>query len=157
MSEKPKWTKVTQLTDYSRKSKHSCMGMCSVSSRAHYSNPKGFLVMYTGYDRNGKQIYKGRCAGHPLNTGKVAEKVIVDEAYRAPVDWIAVADVTLEALAAAKILAEERADKLRQYSEVRKKLKSRAPKKLVRKFDRAVSYGRFLHARAIARSYGVYL
>ena len=79
------------------------------------------------------------------------------EAYRAPVDWIAVADATLEALAAAKILAEERADKLRQYSEVRKKLKSRAPKKLVRKFDRAVSYGRFLHARAIARSYGVYL
>jgi len=118
--------------------------MCSVSNRSHYSKTKGFDIQQTGFDCNGEQIYKGLCAGHPLNIGKPVEKVVVDEGFKSPVDWMDVADATLEALAAAKIVAEERAETLRQYSEVRKKLKSRTTRKLVRKFDRAVSYGRFL-------------
>lgn len=154
---KIKWTKVVKLTNYDEKSKHHCIGMCSVTNRSHYSKTKGFDIQQTGFDCNGEQIYKGLCAGHPLNIGKPVEKVVVDEGFKSPVDWMDVADATLEALAAAKIIAEERAETLRQYSNLRKKLSSKAPKNHVRRFDKAVAAKAFGTAKALARRYGAYL
>jgi len=151
------WTKVEKLTNYNEKSRHHCVGMCSVTNRSHFSKKRGFDIRHTGFDCNGEQIYKGRCAGHPLNIGKPVEKVVVDEGFKSPVDWIDVVDATLEVLAAAKIIAVERAETLRQYSNLRKKLSSKAPKAHVRRFDRAVATKAFGTADALARRYGTYL
>ena len=151
------WTKVEKLTNYNEKSRHHCVGMCSVTNRSHFSKKRGFDIQHTGFDCNGEQIYKGRCAGHPFNIGKPVEKVVVDERFKSPVDWMDWADATLEALAAAKILAEERAETLRQYSNLRKKLSSKAPKTHVRRFDKAVAAKAFGTAKALARRYGTYL
>lgn len=131
--------------------------MCSVTNRSHFSKKRGFDIRHTGFDCNGEQIYKGRCAGHPLNIGKPVEKVVVDEGFKSPVDWIDVVDATLEVLAAAKIIAVERAETLRQYSNLRKKLSSKAPKAHVRRFDKAVAARAFRAADALARDYGTYL
>jgi len=107
-----------------------------------------------------KRIYKGHCRQTQFvkdELGLLTNKAPVKEGFHIPVHWRKIADATVEALAEARLRAEERAANLRYYGDVRKKLKSRAPSKLVRKFDRAVSYRRFLDAKDIARRYGVRL
>ena len=158
---KIEWNKVEEtITNYNEKSRHHCVGMCAVSNRSHYASKDGFLVTHQGYDKNQVRIYKGHCAQTQFvkdELGLLTNKAPVKEGFHIPVHWVEVADLTVEALAEAKLRAEERAANLRYYGDVRKKLLSKAPSKLVRKFDRAVSHRRFLDAKDIARRYGVRL
>ena len=155
------WNKVEEtITNYNKKSRHHCVGMCTVSNRSHYANKDGFKVTHQGYDKNQVRIYKGHCAQTQFvkdELGLLTNKAPVKEGFHIPVHWVEVANLTVEALAEAKLRAEERAANLRYYGDVRKKLLSKAPSKLVRKFDRAVSHRRFLDAKDIARRYGVRL
>jgi len=155
------WNKVEEtITNYNQKSKHHCVGMCTVSNRSHYASTDGFKVTHEGYDKNMERIYKGHCAQTQFvkdELGLVTNKAPVKEGFHIPVHWREIADATVEALAEAELRAKQRAANLRYYGDVRKKLLSKAPRKLVRKFDRAVSHRRFLDAKDIARRYGVRL
>lgn len=148
------WNKVEKLTTIDPNATRSCVGMCTVSNRAHYSAHESFDIRHSAYNRNGEIMYKGHCAGHPLNTG-VTTEVVVDDSLKIPAEWIAMERWTLEVAAAAKIRAEEQATQLRRFNDVRKKLRAKAPKRQLARFNRAVRKGLWLEAKSLANRYGV--
>ena len=150
-----KWSKIRKPTDDEKKSRRICVGNCSVNNRAHFASKAGFLAELAGFASNGSLWYKGYCGGHALNRVKQTEPV-VDTKYTTSVEWLPV-DIDSTALAEAKIRAEKIAETLRKYSDARKKLTTKAPKKQIQRFDRAVKHRAFSAATALARRYGVYL
>jgi hypothetical protein len=148
------WNKVEKLTAIDPDATRSCVGMCTVSNRAHYSAHESFDIRHSAYNCNGEIMYKGHCAGHPLNTG-VTTAVVVDDSLTIPAEWTAVERWTIEVAAAAKIRAEEQATRLRRFNDVRKKLRAKAPKSHMARFNRAVRKGLWLEAKSLANRYGV--
>ena len=148
------WNNVEKLTAIDPNATRSCVGMCTVSNRAHYSAHESFDIRHSAYNRNGEIMYKGHCAGHPLNT-EVTTEVVVDDSIKIPAEWIAMERWTLEVAAAAKIRAERQAAQLRRFNDVRKKLSTKAPKSHITRFNRAVRNGLWDQAKSLANRYGV--
>ena len=138
-------------------SRHICVGNCSVNSRSHFATKNGFKATHIGFNKDGKAMYKGLCGGHPLN-----RKVVEDSSdssngeYRAQLEWVPIEDATLALQRKMKARAETRAATLARFSEVRVKLRSKAPKGAMRDFERAIRHQRWMDARSIARRYGCY-
>jgi len=148
------WNQVGKLTIIDPDATRSCVGMCPVSNRSHYSKHESFDIRHSAYNRNGEIMYKGHCAGHPLNK-QVRPAVVADDSLTIPAEWIPVEVMTEMVMAAAKIRAEERATKLRHFSDVRSKLCRKAPKRHIARFNRAVRKGLWDQAKSLANIYGV--
>ena len=148
------WNQVAKLTIIDSDATRSCVGMCSVSNRSHYSKPESFDIRHSAYDRNGKIMYKGHCAGHPLNK-EVRSAVVADDSLTIPAEWIAIEQMTIAVMAEAKVRAERRATKLRHFSDVRTKLCRKAPKSHMARFNRAVRKELWGEAKSLANRYGV--
>jgi hypothetical protein len=137
-------------------SRHICVGKCSVNTRSHFATKNGFSATHIGFNKNGKAMYKGLCGGHPLNRQVVEDSSDSNGEYRAPLEWVPIEDANLALQRELKARAERRAATLARFSEVRVKMSSKAPKRVIRDFDRAIRHQQWMDARDIARRYGCY-
>ena len=127
-----------------------------MSTKAHFASKKNFEKSHWGYNSAGKLWFKGRCGGHPLNRGSAAKQRTKDEGqYHAGPEWHEIEKWTPKFASRAREAAMREEIRLSEMTAVRLRLCGKAPKKILRDFDRAVAYKHLWKITHIRRRYGV--
>ena len=157
-----KWKKTeTILDDGIKISRLHCRGKnygCVVGKRAHFAKKEGFIPTHVSFS-NKKVRYKGVCGGLPFNPKPDTKPKTIEleegNYCEEPV-WIDLEEPE-ETITKAKVEANYRAEQMAKMSSLRIKLKSKVPKRVLRKFDRLVTYKEWQKAIDLAKCRGVYL
>lgn len=159
-----KWIKVRTVTKIDKFSSRLCLGNgngCPIhgQKKPHFAHDdSSFTATHFKYiDGKDKPMLKGHCGGLPLKRkrGKSGETVEIEGRYKIESEWISIEHFHGKRLEREKELSKRRAEQVARWTECRKKLEKKAPKSVLRDFDRAIAHEATEWARRIAQKYGI--
>ena len=157
-----KWNKVRKVTKTEMFSSRLCLGNgngCPIhgQKKPHFAHDdSSFTATHFKYiDGRNKPMLKGHCGGLPLKRGKSGETVEIEGRYKIESEWISMEHFHEKRLEREKELSKRRAEQAARWTECRKKLKEKAPKRTLIDFDKAVALKSFGWAQRIANKYGI--
>jgi len=157
-----KWTKVRTVTKTDKFSSRLCLGNengCPIhgQKKPHFAHDdSSFTATHFKYiDGRDKPMLKGYCGGLPLKRGKSGETVEIEGRYKIESEWISMEHFNEKRLEREKELSKRRTEQAARWTECRKELEEKAPKRTLIDFDKAVALKSFGWAQRIANKYGI--